>query len=207
MPYKEKKSIDKVYFSIGEVADIFGVKPSMIRYYDNELNLPKLQRTCANKRKFTKQDIINFYSVWYLTQIRDWHLKPLSRFKNNHLKELTLTQLYLLEGSTWIPAVFSPDEVFPKITTTLPEHSYAQITMLAPEPPSPIPPSSGMDYPIRFWSRIENCEIVAGTSHKAFTFWRPSVPRAPLAHECFFQKEQFRRLRQFSIRLHNSQLT
>jgi DNA-binding transcriptional MerR regulator len=38
LPYKEKE-IAKLYYSIGEVADIFEVNASLIRFWEKEFNI------------------------------------------------------------------------------------------------------------------------------------------------------------------------
>ena len=40
MPYKEKK-IEKVYYSIGELAEMFNVNTSLIRYWEKEFDIIK----------------------------------------------------------------------------------------------------------------------------------------------------------------------
>ena len=40
MAYKEKE-IEKLYYSIGEVAEIFSVAPSLIRFWESEFELIK----------------------------------------------------------------------------------------------------------------------------------------------------------------------
>ena len=44
MAYKEKE-IEKLYFSIGEVAEMFSVAPSLIRFWESEFDLSNQKRT------------------------------------------------------------------------------------------------------------------------------------------------------------------
>jgi len=44
MAYKEKE-IEKLYYSIGEVAEIFSVAPSLIRFWESEFELIKPKKT------------------------------------------------------------------------------------------------------------------------------------------------------------------
>ena len=41
MPYKEQK-VEKLYYSIGEVSKMFGVKTSLIRYWEREFDVDSL---------------------------------------------------------------------------------------------------------------------------------------------------------------------
>ena len=40
MPYKEKR-VEKLYYSIGEVAEMFAVNSSLIRYWEKEFDIIK----------------------------------------------------------------------------------------------------------------------------------------------------------------------
>ena len=40
MPYKEKR-VEKLYYSIGEVAEMFNVNPSLVRYWEKEFDIIK----------------------------------------------------------------------------------------------------------------------------------------------------------------------
>ena len=56
MPYKEKK-IEKLYYSIGEVARMFDVNTSLIRFWEREFDIIKPKKNKKGNRFFTKQDI------------------------------------------------------------------------------------------------------------------------------------------------------
>ena len=47
-------------YTIGEVAEILGVAPSTLRYYDKEGLLPNLERTSGGVRRFTEKDLETF---------------------------------------------------------------------------------------------------------------------------------------------------
>ena len=48
---------DKVYFRIGEVADLLNVVPSIIRYWETEFKILKPDRSCSGQRLYRKKDI------------------------------------------------------------------------------------------------------------------------------------------------------
>jgi len=48
MPYKEKK-VEKLYYSIGEVARIFGVNTSLIRFWEKEFDVIKPKKNSRNR--------------------------------------------------------------------------------------------------------------------------------------------------------------
>jgi DNA-binding transcriptional MerR regulator len=67
MPYKEKK-VEKLYYSIGEVAELFNVKPSLIRYWEKEFDIIKPRKNKKGNRFFTVEDIENFHMIYYLVK-------------------------------------------------------------------------------------------------------------------------------------------
>ena len=56
MPYKEPK-IEKVVFTIGEVADLMHTSTSTIRYWENQFNELKPQKNKKGNRLFSKEDV------------------------------------------------------------------------------------------------------------------------------------------------------
>ena len=74
MPYKEKK-IEKLYYSIGEVADLFKVNTSLIRYWEKEFDIIKPKKNKKGNRFFTQADIENFHLIFHLVKERGMTLK------------------------------------------------------------------------------------------------------------------------------------
>lgn len=68
-PYKEPK-IEKIFFPIGEVAEMFGVNQSLIRFWENEFDILKPQKNKKGNRLFTKQDIDNLRLIFHLVKER-----------------------------------------------------------------------------------------------------------------------------------------
>jgi len=74
MPYKEK-IVEKLFFSIGEVADMFDVNTSLIRYWEKEFDIIKPKKNKKGNRLFTQQDIDNFHIIYHLVKERGMTLK------------------------------------------------------------------------------------------------------------------------------------
>jgi len=74
MPYKEKK-IEKLYFSIGEVATMFNVKTSLIRFWEKEFDVIRPKKNKKGNRFFTKEDIDHFHLIYHLVKERGMTLK------------------------------------------------------------------------------------------------------------------------------------
>ncbi len=67
MPYKEPK-IEKVYYSIGEVAEMFEVNPSLIRYWESQFENINPKKTPGGKRHYMLKDIEQIHLVYHLVK-------------------------------------------------------------------------------------------------------------------------------------------
>nr|WP_319401497.1 MerR family transcriptional regulator [uncultured Carboxylicivirga sp.] len=74
MPYKEKK-VEKLYYSIGEVADMFEVNTSLIRFWEKEFDVIKPHKNKKGNRMFTPKDIENFHLIYHLVKEKGMTLK------------------------------------------------------------------------------------------------------------------------------------
>jgi DNA-binding transcriptional MerR regulator len=68
MPYKERE-ISKMYYTMGEVAAMFDVNQSLIRFYEKEFDILKPKKNKKGNRNFTPEDIENLKIIFHL--IRD----------------------------------------------------------------------------------------------------------------------------------------
>ena len=88
MPYK-KPQIEKIYYSIGEVAEMFQVNTSHIRFWENEFDSLKPFKNKKGNRMFTKEDIEQIKLIYHLVKERGMTLKGAKqKLKDN--KENTL---------------------------------------------------------------------------------------------------------------------
>ncbi len=74
MPYKEKE-IKKLYYSIGEVAEMYNVNPSLIRFWEKEFNIFKPHKNQKGNRLFTPEDIENFKKIYHLVKEKGYTLQ------------------------------------------------------------------------------------------------------------------------------------
>ena len=74
MPYKKPK-IEKVFYSISEVAKMFHVNTSNIRFWENEFDILKPHKNAKGNRMFTKEDIENLKLIYYLLKERGMTIK------------------------------------------------------------------------------------------------------------------------------------
>lgn len=78
MPYKEKK-VEKLYYSIGEVASMFNVNTSLIRYWEKEFDVLQPKKNKKGNRLFTSKDIDNIYIIYHLVKERGMTLKGVKK--------------------------------------------------------------------------------------------------------------------------------
>lgn len=74
MPYKEFK-IEKLYYPIGEVAEMFEVSTSLIRYWEKEFDILKPRKNRKGNRLFTPADIENLKIIYHLVKERGYTLE------------------------------------------------------------------------------------------------------------------------------------
>lgn len=65
MPLKEK-TIERIYWTIGEVADQLGVNTSLLRYWEKEFGMLRPKRTGKGDRLYTKEDIAKVKDIQHL---------------------------------------------------------------------------------------------------------------------------------------------
>jgi DNA-binding transcriptional MerR regulator len=74
MPYKEVK-VEKLYYTIGEVAEMFNVNTSLIRFWEKEFEMIRPKKNKKGNRLFTRQDIDNFHIIYHLVKENGMTLK------------------------------------------------------------------------------------------------------------------------------------
>jgi DNA-binding transcriptional MerR regulator len=67
MPYKEKK-VEKLFYSIGEVAEMLNVPVSTVRFWENEFDVLKPRKNKKGNRLFTAGDIKNLMIIHHLVK-------------------------------------------------------------------------------------------------------------------------------------------
>ena len=67
--------LTKLYYSIGEVADMFGVNTSLIRFWEKEFTIIKPKKNKKGNRLFTPKDILNFNKTYVLVKEQGYTLE------------------------------------------------------------------------------------------------------------------------------------
>lgn len=67
MAYNANKDL-KLYYSIGEVAKMFDVNESLLRYWEKEFSMISPKKAGGNVRQYRKEDIENIRLVYHLVK-------------------------------------------------------------------------------------------------------------------------------------------
>lgn len=82
MAYKEKE-IEKLYYSIGEVSEMFSVAPSLIRFWESEFEIIQPKKNRKGNRQFTKEDIDNVRTIYHLVKEKGFTLQGAKEMLKN----------------------------------------------------------------------------------------------------------------------------
>ena len=94
MPYKDKP-IEKLYYSIGEVADIFEVNVSLIRFWEKEFDILKPKKNKKGNRMFKAKDLDNLKIIYHLVKERGYTLEGAKK-KLKENKEDTINNIEIV---------------------------------------------------------------------------------------------------------------
>ena len=103
MPYIEKP-IEKLYYSIGEVAKMFDVNTSLIRFWEKEFDELKPKKNKKGNRFFTKQDIENLHLIYHLVREKGMTLTGVKK-KLKENKDDTTNNFEVIKSLTEIKAL------------------------------------------------------------------------------------------------------
>jgi DNA-binding transcriptional MerR regulator len=78
---------EKLYYSIGEVSEMFGVNPSLIRFWEKEFPVIHPQKNKKGNRIFTKKDIDNFQLIYNLVKEKGYTIQGAREYISKHKNE------------------------------------------------------------------------------------------------------------------------
>ena len=67
--------LKKLYYTIGEVAEMFDVNTSLIRFWEKEFKQIKPKKNSKGNRLFTVKDIQTFSSIYQLVKVEGFTLE------------------------------------------------------------------------------------------------------------------------------------
>ena len=93
---KLKTNIEKLFYPIGEVAKMYKVNVSLIRFWEKEFDILKPKKNKKGNRMFTKQDMENLDIIFHLVRERGFTLegakKKLKENKKDTIDTITLVK-------------------------------------------------------------------------------------------------------------------
>jgi DNA-binding transcriptional MerR regulator len=104
---EDEKLFQRQYYSIGEVADMFNVNTSLIRFWENSFDILKPRKNRKGDRHFRPEDVKNLHLIYHLLRekkytiegAKDYMKSQLAQAKQQHdvLQRLQKVKQFLLE--------------------------------------------------------------------------------------------------------------
>ena len=93
MVYNPNKEL-KMYYSIGEVAKMFGVNESLLRYWEKEFPIIAPRKAGGNIRQYRKEDIENIRLIYHLVKEKGMTLQGAKqRLKTSREKPISSSEV------------------------------------------------------------------------------------------------------------------
>lgn len=74
MHHPEADELSKLYYTIGEVAEMFNVSKSLIRFWETEFQFLKPHKNSKGDRRFTRQNIEQLQMIYHLVKEKGYTL-------------------------------------------------------------------------------------------------------------------------------------
>jgi DNA-binding transcriptional MerR regulator len=87
MPYREKKT-EKLFYQIGEVAEMFSEPVSTIRFWEKEFDILKPKKNNKGNRLFMQEDIKNLRLIHHLLRERGMTLDGARKYLKGSREEV-----------------------------------------------------------------------------------------------------------------------
>lgn len=72
---KKDRKIEKLYYSISEVAELFEVNQSLLRFWEKEFDIIEPKKNKKGNRMFTPKDIENLKLIYHLVKEKGYTLQ------------------------------------------------------------------------------------------------------------------------------------
>lgn len=75
MPNIENQTLSKLYYSIGEVAELLGVNASLLRFWEKEFNLAVSKKNKKGNRLYTTKEIDKIRRIYQFVKVEGYTLE------------------------------------------------------------------------------------------------------------------------------------
>ncbi|MBS1763668.1 MAG: MerR family transcriptional regulator [Bacteroidetes bacterium] len=79
-------NIEKLYYSIGEVAAMFQVNASLLRFWEKEFTILNPRKNTKGDRHYTQKDIESFRVIYQLVKEKGFTLNGAKQYLKGHKK-------------------------------------------------------------------------------------------------------------------------
>jgi DNA-binding transcriptional MerR regulator len=86
-----EKQLTKLYYTIGEVAIMFNVNASLIRFWEKEFTIIQPKKNKKGNRLFTPKDILNFNKIYNLVKEQGFTLEGAKNSLKNKTNQVVET--------------------------------------------------------------------------------------------------------------------
>ncbi|MCJ7819638.1 MAG: MerR family transcriptional regulator [Bacteroidales bacterium] len=91
MPYREKK-VEKLYYQIGEVSEMFSEPVSTIRFWENEFEILRPKKNNKGNRLFMQEDIKNLKLIHHLLREKGMTIEGARKYLKNNREDADYRQ-------------------------------------------------------------------------------------------------------------------
>jgi DNA-binding transcriptional MerR regulator len=91
MPYKDRE-IEKLYYTMGEVTQLFDVNASQIRYYEREFEILQPKKNKKGNRLFSPEDVENLKIIFSLLKDKGFTLQGAKDYLKSNKSEVKENQ-------------------------------------------------------------------------------------------------------------------
>lgn len=87
----------KMFYSMGEVAEMFDVKPSLLRHWEAKFDILKPHKNKKGNRMFTPEDVENLKLIYHLVKERGMTLAGAAQYLKNGITDAMRRDMELLD--------------------------------------------------------------------------------------------------------------
>jgi DNA-binding transcriptional MerR regulator len=98
-PARTAEIPDRVYFRIGEVSNLVGVDPHVLRYWETEFKIIKPRRAKSKQRLYRRKDVENLLRIKTLLHDEGYTIAGARRLLRDPAKFKARPQVQSVEGS------------------------------------------------------------------------------------------------------------
>ena len=121
----------KLFYSMGEVAEMFDVKPSLLRHWEAKFDILRPHKNQKGNRMFTPEDVENLKLIYHLVKERGMTLAGAAQYLKNGITDTMRRDMELLDRLQRIRAELV--EVREQLKDVPDGYTVVEVTQVEPE--------------------------------------------------------------------------